>query len=66
VSAPFRLNLISFVTFVLLRRRLLAEERKALHQLRQNYTQELKSRTELEALLRQCVEDVRKEIARRY
>jgi hypothetical protein len=46
-------------------RRLLAEERKALQHLRANYAQELKSRTEMETLLRQCVEDVRKEIARR-
>jgi hypothetical protein len=31
-----------------------------------NYSQELRSRTEMEMLLRSCVEDVRKEIARRY
>ena len=47
-------------------RRLLAEERRNLQQVRQNYAQELKSRTEIEMLLRQCVEDVRKEIARRH
>jgi hypothetical protein len=47
-------------------RRLLAEERRNLQQVRQNYAQELKSRTEIEILLRQCVEDVRKEIARRH
>jgi len=46
-------------------KRLVVEERKSLQQVRQNYAQELKSRTELELLLRQCVEDVRKEIARR-
>lgn len=47
-------------------RRLLAEERKSLQQVRQNYANELKSRTELEMLLRNCVEDVRREIARRH
>lgn len=47
-------------------RRLLAEERKSLAQVRQNYANELKIRTDMEMLLRQCVEDVRKEIARRY
>lgn len=46
-------------------KRLLAEERKSLQQLRQNYAQELKSRTELELLLRQSVDDVRKEIAKK-
>jgi len=46
-------------------RKLLADERKSLQQVRQNYAQELRSRTELEMLLRACVEDVRKEIARR-
>ena len=46
-------------------RRLLAEERKSLQQVRQNYALELSARTELELLLRRCVEDVRKEIARR-
>jgi hypothetical protein len=44
---------------------LLADERKSLQQVRQNYANELRSRTELEMLLRSCVEDVRKEIARR-
>lgn len=47
-------------------RRLLAEERKSLSQVRQSYANELKIRTDMEMLLRQCVEDVRKEIARRY
>lgn len=46
-------------------RRLLAEERKSLQQVRQNYALELSVRTEMELLLRKCVEDVRKEIARR-
>ena len=47
-------------------RRLLAEERKSLQQVRQNYALELNTRTEMELLLRKCVEDVRKEIARRH
>ena len=47
-------------------RRLLGEERKNLQQLRQNYAIELKNRTEAELLLRTCIEDVRKEIARRH
>lgn len=47
-------------------RRLLAEERKSLQQVRQNYAVELNARTEMELLLRKCVEDVRKEIARRH
>lgn len=47
-------------------RKLLADERRSLQQVRQNYSQELKSRTEMEMLLRACVEDVRKEIARRH
>lgn len=47
-------------------RKLLADERRSLQQVRQNYSQELKTRTEMEMLLRSCVEDVRKEIARRY
>jgi hypothetical protein len=47
-------------------RKLLADERKSLQQVRQNYAAELKSRTEMEMLLRQCVDDVRKEIARRH
>ena len=47
-------------------RRLLADERRNLQQVRKNYALELKSRTEIEMLLRQCVEDVRKEIARRH
>ncbi len=47
-------------------RKLLADERKSLQQVRQNYATELKARTEMEMLLRQCVDDVRKEIARRH
>lgn len=47
-------------------RKLLADERKSLQQVRQNYAAELKARTEMEMLLRQCVDDVRKEIARRH
>lgn len=47
-------------------KRLLTEERKNLSILRNNYSQELKNRTEMELLLRQCVEDVRQEISRRY
>ena len=34
--------------------------------MRQNYAQELKTRTEIELLLRQCVDDVRKEIAHKH
>ena len=44
-------------------RRLLSEERKALQSIRSNYAIELRSRTEMEMLLRQCVDDVRKEIS---
>ena len=47
-------------------RRLLADERRSLQQVRSNYANELQARTELEMLLRASVEDVRKEIARRY
>ena len=47
-------------------RKLLADERRSLQQVRLNYSQELKTRTEMEMLLRACVEDVRKEIARRW
>jgi hypothetical protein len=47
-------------------RRLLADERRALQAVRQNYARELQSRTELELLLRKSVEDVRKEIARKH
>lgn len=46
-------------------RRLLSEERKALQHVRTNYAVELRSRTEMEMLLRLCVEDVRKEISLR-
>jgi hypothetical protein len=46
-------------------RRLLSEERKALQHVRTNYATELRSRTEIEMLLRQCVDDVKKEIALR-
>ena len=44
-------------------RKLLSEERKALQGVRTNYAAELRSRTEMEMLLRQCVDDVRKEIS---
>ena len=44
-------------------RRLLADERKTLTLVRANYATELRCRTELEMLLRQCVDDVRREIA---
>jgi hypothetical protein len=44
-------------------RRLVAEERKALQQLRATYAQELKTRTEMEVLLRKCVDDVRQDVA---
>lgn len=47
-------------------RRLVAEERKNLQQLRQTYAQELKTRTEMEVLLRRCVDDVRQDIAEMY
>ena len=47
-------------------RKLLADERRNLQQVRTNYAQELKSRTEVELMLRQCVDDVRKEIARKH
>lgn len=47
-------------------RRMLAEEKKSLSTVRQNYANELKARTETELLLRQAVEDVRREIARRH
>jgi hypothetical protein len=46
-------------------RKLLADERRSLQQVRLNYSGELRARTEMEVLLRGCVEDVRKEIARR-
>ena len=46
-------------------RRLLTEERRALQSVRTNYAAELRSRTEMEILLRQCVDDVRKEISLR-
>jgi hypothetical protein len=55
-----------FASLSNLNRRLLAEERKTLHQYRERYSEELRSRTELELFLRRCVDDVRKEIARRY
>ena len=44
-------------------RRLLSDERRALQHVRANYATELRSRTEMEMLLRHCVDDVRKEIA---
>lgn len=43
----------------------LLDEKRRLEQTRQNYTQELKARTEMELLLRQCVDDVRREITRK-
>lgn len=46
-------------------RKLLAEERRALQQVRQNYSNEIGSRTELEMVLRDCVEEVRKEAEQR-
>jgi hypothetical protein len=46
-------------------RKLLAEERRSLQQVRQNYNNELGSRPDLEMVLRDCVEDVRKENERR-
>ena len=47
-------------------RKLLAEERRSMLQVRANYQNEINSRTELEMLLRDCVEEVRKEAERRY
>lgn len=47
-------------------RKLLAEERRSLQQVRQNYNNEIATRTELELVLRDCVEEVRKEAERRY
>ncbi len=47
-------------------RKLLAEERRSLQQVRQNYNNEIGSRTDLEMVLRDCVEEVRKENDRRY
>eukprot|EP00607_Mallomonas_marina_P002793 CAMPEP_0182425474 /NCGR_PEP_ID=MMETSP1167-20130531/11901_1 /TAXON_ID=2988 /ORGANISM="Mallomonas Sp, Strain CCMP3275" /LENGTH=439 /DNA_ID=CAMNT_0024606235 /DNA_START=79 /DNA_END=1398 /DNA_ORIENTATION=+ len=47
-------------------RKLLETERKSLQKERQSYQQELRTRTETELLLRQCVEDVRREISRRH
>ena len=44
-------------------RGLLTEEKRNLQAVRASYTAEIKSRTELEMLLRQCVDDVRKEIS---
>ena len=46
-------------------RRLLSEERRALQSVRNAYAIELRSRTDMEMLFRQCVDDVRKEISRR-
>ena len=46
-------------------RKLLAEERRSLQQVRQNYNNEIGSRTEIELVLRECVEEVRKEGERR-
>ena len=44
-------------------RGLLIVEKKNLHAVRANYAAEMQSRTELETLLRHCVDDVRKEIS---
>jgi hypothetical protein len=46
-------------------RKLLAEERRSLVQVRANYTNEINSRTDLEMLLRECVEEVQREGERR-
>lgn len=46
-------------------KKLLAEERRSLQQVRQNYNNEIGSRTEIELVLRECVEEVRKEGERR-
>lgn len=46
-------------------RKLLAEERRALQQVRQNYNNETGSRTELEMILRDCVDEVRREADQR-
>lgn len=46
-------------------RKLLAEERRSMLQVRANYQNEINSRTELEMLLRDCVEEVRREGERR-
>lgn len=43
-------------------RRMLAEERRALQTVRENYSNELKSRTELELVLRACLDDLRREM----
>ena len=45
-------------------KRLLEVERRNLKQVRTQYTNDLQSRTELELFLKQCVEDVRSEIAK--
>ena len=47
-------------------RKLLAEEKRSLQQVRQNYNNEISSRTDLELILRSCVEEVRKEGERRF
>ncbi len=47
-------------------RRLLEDQGKQLKQCRENYAAELRARTEMEMLLRGCVEDVRIEIQRRF
>ena len=46
-------------------KKLVAEERRSLQQVRQNYTNEVNSRTEIELVLRECVEEVRREGERR-
>lgn len=45
--------------------KLLESERGSLDLVRRNYQQELDSRTETELLLRQCIDDVRRELLRR-
>ena len=47
-------------------RKLLSEERRSLQQVRQNYHNEISSRTDIELILRECVEEVRKEGERRW
>jgi hypothetical protein len=47
-------------------RKLLAEEKKKLSSLQKKHTAELARTSELERLLRACVDDVRRDIARRY
>ena len=46
-------------------KRLLADERRNLHNARQSLAQEIKDKTELSIMLRQCVNEVKREISRR-